>query len=551
MFSEMSYLFISSRSKKLPAGVVNPNDVTSEYILYNKENNMMDSIQNPSNDSNKKIISSGTLKNFIKNNVNKLNTTTTNPYISLVDNTNSTPQRLEDKDIIYLRDLGVYPINRLVILRRYSNDTLVHADLNDIKHSKTDPADEKKIIYKRSKPISTVVGWIKEDDDIMNFSFHEGWKSQQVWLHDLLREIIQNSFGIDIAGIFPIPGWGQGMLFDMLNRMGLTDYDKFHTPIGDPNLLREGVTRETDSQGILSNFKFELETCYEQRFISPNKVDDSFFEILTNLLKMGTSDMRFLGNSSKISAQLGQANQTGALTDWTKFLVTTLTSFITGMQAEMTKVKDALGKTITKGKKDLATEDAAAKSAANPVGTNGVLASTTTNSTQSTATTQSDFGTTFGQQTQTPTVTQSDDANSAGNTTEGRTSAIKKLNDFMTSAAENSGILTYLMAELQGIIEYTIGRYQWKIIGALNQLTGGPTTPWHLTIGNPNAPILSMNHIIVENVDVTLGKELMYNDLPKFINVKITIVQSRNLGKQEISKMFGVEYKRNYTNKKK
>ena len=39
---------------------------------------------------------------------------------------------------------------------------------------------------------------------------------------------------------------------------------------------------------------------------------------------------------------------------------------------------------------------------------------------------------------------------------------------------------------------------------------------------------------------------MSFNDVPKLIDVKISIQQGRNLGKNEIKRFFGVEYKRYY-----
>ena len=59
-------------------------------------------------------------------------------------------------------------------------------------------------------------------------------------------------------------------------------------------------------------------------------------------------------------------------------------------------------------------------------------------------------------------------------------------------------------------------------------------TPWHITIGNPSAPILSMNQIKVDSVQVKFGSELLFNDLPKYIYATVSVSNSRVLGRQEL-----------------
>ena len=83
--------------------------------------------------------------------------------------------------------------------------------------------------------------------------------------------------------------------------------------------------------------------------------------------------------------------------------------------------------------------------------------------------------------------------------------------------------------------------------GSIAMFTGDSSTPWHLTIGNPNAPIISMSRVYVKNIEISHTGEMLYNDIPKFINVSITVDQSRNLGKNEIANIFGIKYNRVYS----
>jgi hypothetical protein len=100
---------------------------------------------------------------------------------------------------------------------------------------------------------------------------------------------------------------------------------------------------------------------------------------------------------------------------------------------------------------------------------------------------------------------------------------------------------------VSSILASTIARYQWPLRGSISMFTGEATTPWHLTIGNPYAPLLSMNNIHVKNVAVTMGKDMGVNDMPRTMEVKVQMRQGRNLGKQEIFSFFGVSYKRQYS----
>jgi hypothetical protein len=90
-------------------------------------------------------------------------------------------------------------------------------------------------------------------------------------------------------------------------------------------------------------------------------------------------------------------------------------------------------------------------------------------------------------------------------------------------------------------------KYRWPLIGSLGASTGENTTPWHLTIGNPYSPIISVGNIIVESVNVKGSNEFSYNDMPTKIDVDITMKLGRNLGGQEIYQMFNQSYFRVYS----
>lgn len=87
-------------------------------------------------------------------------------------------------------------------------------------------------------------------------------------------------------------------------------------------------------------------------------------------------------------------------------------------------------------------------------------------------------------------------------------------------------------------------KYKVRLIGVTNALTGAASTPWHITIGNPMRPIFCSGDMLVENVTVTLGPELAFNDLPSTIKAEFTLTNARSLGMQEILSRFNVGYLR-------
>ena len=91
-----------------------------------------------------------------------------------------------------------------------------------------------------------------------------------------------------------------------------------------------------------------------------------------------------------------------------------------------------------------------------------------------------------------------------------------------------------LDALLKSLPETISRKYKIPILGILNYLTGTPSGPWHVTIGNPMRPILSSGDMICKNVNVKLGPQLAFNDLPSSIECEFTLESARNLGIDEI-----------------
>jgi hypothetical protein len=85
------------------------------------------------------------------------------------------------------------------------------------------------------------------------------------------------------------------------------------------------------------------------------------------------------------------------------------------------------------------------------------------------------------------------------------------------------------------ILKNVTYKYKIRIMAVMNYLTGSPSGPWHVTIGNPMRPILSCGDMITSSsVNVKLGPTLAFNDLPSTIECSFTLESARNLGIDEI-----------------
>jgi hypothetical protein len=99
-------------------------------------------------------------------------------------------------------------------------------------------------------------------------------------------------------------------------------------------------------------------------------------------------------------------------------------------------------------------------------------------------------------------------------------------------------------------INKTIEKYRIELMGIANALSGAPSAPWHITIGNPLRPIFCSGDMLVEEVTLKLGSNLAFNDLPSTIKTEFTLKNARPLGMQEIMAKFNTGYLRTVNTRK-
>ena len=99
---------------------------------------------------------------------------------------------------------------------------------------------------------------------------------------------------------------------------------------------------------------------------------------------------------------------------------------------------------------------------------------------------------------------------------------------------------------IQSILASTVAKWRWALKGSLALMTGENSTPWHLTIGNPYSPFVSLGNVVVDNVELVFNNEFAFNDMPTLLKVKVTVRLGRSLGSQEIFQMFNNGYNRTY-----
>lgn len=521
-YSEMDFLFsnqtnrdeiirqLEQSSKFLPTDELNTKNLfKNTYTVY------------------KQKTSEGT--NSIKENYIKKNIYDTmkssNPYVDILNYFEKKPAlKIKAADLAYLKDLGVYPINRMVILRRFPEGCFVPENLDNM----------------LINPISTVIGWIKPDQNFGTIGFNENWGLTNERFDVALSEILKKTTGNKVdTQMFPIPDFAQGLLFEFYARAGLVtgteqevsvdeyQIEKYNQtdiyrdigsnwlknglsiptgstskdeswglnniPVGNPNVLQEGPFRNPEGQNIQSTFSFDLETTYEQKLLGDVDPGSAMLDIIDNLLTMGTSNMVFYWGSDSptvVNAKNAISNKANNPNAWWIFVSELMIQF---WEAIKSLFKDAVNSASEMLKNQTMLQESQSNSA-------NTSASATTNGT---------------------------------------------LNQKKDQA------LDFITSTLETILTSTIAIHRYRLRGSLELMIGGSdsSTPWYLTIGNPFAPWLATNHIIVKSGTIETSMEMGFNDQPQRITAKFNCQFSRSLGRQELLRMFNNSYKRNYTQK--
>jgi len=479
-FSEMEFLFINTPGKKTPATNTIDNTVgdnersiyalnttsTQHYYVYKGREGIREKGVDSTGLRNERLLGNHKtkeIKNYTKTTVYEKGSN--NPYVDLINNFNGTNSSksllIKPSDLAYLRELGVYPINRMVILRRFDEGSAIPEKLDEL----------------NSAPISTVIGWLKEEDSFGKIGFNENWTTTQKRLDELLGDMIKENFakGSNLKSIMPVPSFARGILFGLMRQMGITGgedspWNWNNIPIGNPNVLQEGPYRDPSTQNIKSDMQYSFETTYEQKFIGDVDPGAAMIDIIDNLLKMGTSDMKYWLNGE---SGIIQSAKSGIMKDDINYWWLLVKRAVTG-----------LGELI---KKSISALKAATGE------------------------------------------------------------AVDKLQELSPGEIMEQG-KNLLRETLKTVMTATIAKYRWELKGSIEMMTGrDSSTPWYLTVGNPYTPWLATNHIIVNKVDIETSNEVGFNDMPMWLKATISCSQSRNLGRNEIIRMFNNSFLRDYS----
>jgi hypothetical protein len=399
--------------------------------------------------------------------------------LNILEKLTGTKAELKATDFAYLKYLGVYPNNRLIVARRFPQ-----------------PSGDNIMVKKRGKEvpsIATLITWVPEgQESFVEVSFGEEWVAAKADFTGML-----NSLGEDfgktglgkIAGaagnVLPLPGFTEIFQRQFLKSLELLESDD-SIPAGNPNLIKEAKVRKTvgygeAASGLTAKISIKMTCEYELKFISGIDPTIVWMDLIGMILRFGTSESSNYGLSKDVAAKLGS---------WAEDPYKMLTDVISGIQEALKNAFEDL-----KAKLVEAFDEAT------------VAASEMTN----------------------------DDGKSDGDVA---TEAAQKAYDFGLDLAEK------LRDIGKDVVAASVMKYRVEMMGIVNALTGNPSTPWHVTVGNPLRPVFCSGDMYTTEVTLKLGPELAFNDLPSSIIAEFTLANARPLGLQEIMAKFNSGYLR-------
>ena len=411
--------------------------------------------------------------------------------LNIIEKLAGTKASLRPADFAYLKNIGVLPNNRLMIARRFAS-----------------PSEDNIMVPSKNElgSFATLISWIPENTDFLEFTFGEEWTDSEADFKTILTALgedigLGNLGGMAGAGgnVLPLPGFTEIFQRQFLAKLGLIeDSAKNSIPAGNPNLIKQSKRRKVigygeAGSGLKTAISIKMVCEYELKYISGIDPTIVWMDLLGMIMRFGTSNSDTYGLSKGAAAKLkGWANNPNQLiSDAAAALSGALTKIVDEIKAKVQEIYDkAIALNADIASVDPVKPDPA--EAPNPQAADKELIEA---------------------------------AKTAGDKFADSIKAA--LSKFTTSA-------------LSGLLQ----KYRVKIIGVVNSLANLPSTPWHITIGNPMRPIFCSGDMLCDSVTLTLGPNLAFNDLPSSIKVEFNLVNAKPLGLQQIMSKFNSGYLR-------
>jgi len=388
--------------------------------------------------------------------------------LNIIEQLSGTQAELRPSDFAYLKDVGVFPNNRLMVARRYASP-----------HNSN--------IFRKGlathQPLAIMISWQPQGEDFLKITFGEKWEEAKADFKDVLDSLGQDFLGADLGkklggavAVVPLPGFTETIQRTVLRKLGvLTGDGSEPLPSGNPNLIkmakrRQTVASETAGSGLNCTVSIQMICEWEQKFISGIDPTVAWQDILGKILTFATSRSNNYGLAKSFER---------TMQDWMDHPDHIVKDMVTYITAGLAEAKDAIQKMIegldAKPKEDPKKEK-----------------------------------------------TQEDENDLAKKAAQATLDLIDKITNSISSGLSKQ-----------------LKKYEIAIQGIARSLSGAPSTPWHITIGNPLRPIFCAGDMYMDqDLVLDLGPTLAFNDLPSNIKATFTLTNARPWGLQEIAEKF-------------
>ena len=460
-----------------PLGLVGlqSNDTNKVFENYNNRNRSNgkgmvslfsgDRIVRPFGDLNKNDINgSKSFNNSTPIHSNDLYNTTID---NIVDKLKDTKAELNFLDFAYLKDVGVYPNNRLMIARRFATP-----QMDNIMYNKGDERGS----------LVTLISWKPTGQDFLEISFGEEWDDAEASFKAILSEVgkdfkLPGDLGNYLeggGGIVPLPGSTELLQREFFASIGLLDPNlKDQIPEGNPNLIKQAKIRKlvkagTAGSGLNCKVDIKMTCTWEQKYIQGIDPTLAWMDIVSMVGRFGTSTSQNYGLSGEFAKDVNNF-----LEDPSFFIK----SSIEAIKCKIGDIIDSIANAF-----------------------------------------------------------EGDDKKTTPSNSKPENIKKEKENEEKNSVIDNT--IDRIKGLAKSIPDTITKKYRERILGVLNSLSGLPSTPWHVTLGNPLRPVFCSGDMLIGDVTLKFGENLSFNDLPTTITADFTLTNARPWGLQEIMAKF-------------
>ena len=412
--------------------------------------------------------------------------------------------RYKYADFMYCKDLGKVANNHLITLRKFAHPVPDH--IFEMTSPKYVGAQDT-LSFRLEPDVGRLVSWFGTDDnkleDICRFSYHASWKelTSQPEVKDTKADsentgiigMFANGMSADysaavnagVAGTHSIWGWlGSKILPGTMRGIGsnnelLTNYDnnKVYTPVNtiQSNHIYEGK--------LEFSHEFTLNFSYQLRGYDNINPRSALTDLIGNILEVTYRRGKFWGGSRKLIGPPQDQAPFDKVNSFIDYSWDKVGGWLQNLMRGGLNLNSVMGQ-IGGVYSGIANVLNNAKSI---IGGNGI----------------------------------GDIANEVA-------SLFKHL--------ANSTAFANASAQAKGFLKNALGRpqmYAWQSL-----LKGDDVGLWHVTIGNPKNPILSIGNLILTNAELTHSGPLGIDDFPSELKVSVTLKHARPRDITDIGRMY-------------